>query len=248
MTTPSRRTFLAGALAALAGAAISDAAKAASLACPADTDAQCREDMAAFLDKNSEEYQIIDPSRRYNVERPYELAYTGSEAPGSMLVSNAAFRLYLVQEDGKSVRAYEIAIGEGSARVGGGYMTVGNIKEYPSWTQTPTQADGDAPLSRRGAPGLNESPMGAAAIYPAETNLMYRVHGSNNPLSIGRQTTDGCIRLYNGDILDLVKRVKKGAKIIFHEGIPAGIPEQARKPKPAYTVTKIFRTSAPPAP
>jgi lipoprotein-anchoring transpeptidase ErfK/SrfK len=125
------------------------------------------------------------------------VSYTGSQKPGTIIISTAQRRLYLVLGNGQAL-SYAIGVGrEGMAW--SGVTQISAKREWPDWTP-PHMAGG------------MDNPLGARAMYLGST--LYRIHGSNEPDSIGTATSSGCIRLTNEDVIDLYNRVKVGTTVI----------------------------------
>ena len=146
-----------------------------------------------------------------------QVDYHRHEPPGTIVVDTANRFLYLVQEGGKAMR-YGIGVGkaglefEGTARVA-------RKAEWPRWTPTQSMIARNPKQYARNAGGVAGgpgNPMGARALYMHQNGVdtYYRVHGTNDPSSIGKAVSAGCIRLLNQDIIDLHDRVKPGAKIV----------------------------------
>ncbi|MBN8919729.1 MAG: L,D-transpeptidase [Rhizobiales bacterium] len=138
------------------------------------------------------------------------VAYPVSHAPGTIVVNTSERRLYLILGNGQALR-YGIGVG----RVGftwAGVKTVTMKKEWPSWTP-PAQMLKRRPDLPRFMPGGPENPLGARAMYLGST--LYRIHGSNEPETIGQAVSSGCFRLTNEDVIDLYNRVQVGAKVII---------------------------------
>lgn len=143
--------------------------------------------------------------------------YWTEEKPGTIVVDPFARFLYLVMPDDKAMR-YGVAVGE----QGRGFSGTGNIpftREWPRWTPTQNMLKRDPELygpHRDGMEGGIRNPLGARALYLFQNgqDTLYRIHGTNNPWSIGKATSAGCIRLFNQDILDLHDRVQAGAKVV----------------------------------
>ncbi|MFC0808887.1 L,D-transpeptidase [Ensifer sp. P24N7] len=149
----------------------------------------------------------IDP--RY---RRQEVAYTGSEEPGTIVVDTTQRYLFLVQGGGSAIR-YGIGIGE-EGRTVKGRATVGRKAEWPSWTPTESMMR-RKPQYRQYAGGVSgglHNPLGAAALYlyRGEEDSMFRLHGTNEPWTIGQAVSSGCVRLTNEDIVDLYNRAPVG--------------------------------------
>jgi lipoprotein-anchoring transpeptidase ErfK/SrfK len=142
--------------------------------------------------------------------------YRTTERPGTIVVDTPDKFLYLVLGDGKAMR-YGIGVGrEGYSWAG--KARVGAKRSWPTWTPPAEMIDRQPELEkyRNGqAPGLG-NPLGARALYIFEGNrdTLYRLHGTNEPWSIGKAVSSGCIRLFNQDIIDLYGRVPVGAPIV----------------------------------
>jgi lipoprotein-anchoring transpeptidase ErfK/SrfK len=137
------------------------------------------------------------------------VAYDGKFAPGTVVVSTTERRLYYVLGNGQAVR-YGVGVG----RPGfdwSGVKTVVNKREWPDWTP-PAQMLRRRPDLPRHMKGGPENPLGARAMYIGGT--LYRIHGSNEPDTIGQAVSSGCIRMLNDDVVDLYERVKVGSKVV----------------------------------
>jgi len=133
----------------------------------------------------------------------------GSYAPGTIIVNTSERRLYLIQDGGTALK-YGIGVG----RVGftwAGMTSVVAKKEWPDWTP-PSQMLKRRPDLPRFMKGGPENPLGARAMYLGAS--LYRIHGSNEPETIGQAVSSGCFRLMNDDVIDLYSRVRIGAKVI----------------------------------
>ena len=135
--------------------------------------------------------------------------YNGNYAPGTIVVNTAERRLYLVLQNGQALR-YGIGVGRDGFRWGGVHKITAK-KEWPDWTPPPEmlQRRPDLPSWMAGGP---ENPLGARAMYLGST--LYRIHGSNEPWTIGQAVSSGCIRMRNEDVIDLYERVKVGTKVV----------------------------------
>lgn len=137
------------------------------------------------------------------------VSYAGSEKPGTIIVQTGKKFLYLVLGNGKAMR-----YGIGTARSGfewNGTHKVTNKREWPSWTPPAEMRKRQPGLPAHMKGGIN-NPLGARALYIGST--LYRIHGTNEPWSIGTNVSSGCIRMVNDDVIDLYERVKIGAKVI----------------------------------
>jgi lipoprotein-anchoring transpeptidase ErfK/SrfK len=143
--------------------------------------------------------------------------YDRREAPGTILVDTDARYLYYVLPNGKAIR-YGVAVGE-EAMAFSGVATVGKKQEWPDWIPTPEIQARLGPYPKRVAGGP-ANPLGARAIYLYEGNkdTLYRIHGTNQPEYIGQAISSGCIRMTNGDVIDLYDHVKQGTTVVVLPG------------------------------
>ncbi|NLH83301.1 MAG: L,D-transpeptidase [Phyllobacteriaceae bacterium] len=131
-------------------------------------------------------------------------------APGTIVISTAKKRLYLVLDDGVSALVYAVGVGrEGFSWKG--TETISAKRPWPDWTPPEEMRARDPKLPVHMDGGL-ANPLGARALYLGET--LYRIHGTNQPSSIGKSVSSGCIRLANSDIIDLYERVAVGATVV----------------------------------
>lgn len=135
--------------------------------------------------------------------------FAGSYAPGTIIVNTKERRLYLVQPGGQALR-YGIGVGRDGFRWGGVHRITAK-KEWPSWTP-PKQMLARRPDLPRHMKGGIENPLGARALYLGST--LYRIHGSNEPETIGQAVSSGCFRMTNEDVTDLYNRVSVGTTVI----------------------------------
>jgi len=135
--------------------------------------------------------------------------YGGRHAPGTLVVDTPNRFLYLVQSGGKALR-YGIGVGKPGFEWSG-VKTISAKKEWPAWTPPPEmlRRRPDLPRHMEGGP---ENPLGARAMYLGST--LYRIHGSNEPWTIGTAVSSGCIRMRNEDVIDLYGRVNVGTRVI----------------------------------
>ena len=135
--------------------------------------------------------------------------FSADYTPGTIVVSTSERRLYLVMPDGEALR-YGVGVG----RPGFSWAGVNKItakREWPSWTPPAAMIARRPDLPRYMAGGV-ENPLGARAMYIGTSE--YRIHGSNEPDTIGQAVSSGCIRMTNDDVTDLYERVKVGAKVV----------------------------------
>jgi lipoprotein-anchoring transpeptidase ErfK/SrfK len=137
------------------------------------------------------------------------VSFPNNYRPGTIVVNTAERRLYLVLGDGQALR-YGIGVGRDGFRWGGVHR-ISAKKEWPSWTP-PRQMLARRPDLPRHLAGGIENPLGARALYLGST--LYRIHGSNEPETIGQAVSSGCFRMTNEDVTDLYNRVSVGATVI----------------------------------
>jgi lipoprotein-anchoring transpeptidase ErfK/SrfK len=135
--------------------------------------------------------------------------FAGGYAPGTIYINTAERRLYLVLGNGQAIR-YGIGVGRDGFRWSGTHRITAK-KEWPSWTP-PAQMLRRRPDLPRHMVGGVDNPLGARAMYLGST--LYRIHGSNEPETIGQAVSSGCFRMTNEDVTDLYSRVPVGATVI----------------------------------
>jgi lipoprotein-anchoring transpeptidase ErfK/SrfK len=136
------------------------------------------------------------------------VAYGGRHAPGSIVISTRERRLYYVLGNGQAIR-YGVGVGR-PGFTWAGTRSVTMKREWPDW-RPPAQMlrrRPDLPRYMRG--GIN-NPLGARAMYLGGS--LYRIHGSNEPHTIGQAVSSGCIRMTNDDVVDLYQRVRVGTRV-----------------------------------
>ncbi|WP_420100794.1 L,D-transpeptidase [Bosea sp. (in: a-proteobacteria)] len=154
--------------------------------------------------------QIIDPSKPQATTIPREIVdYPTKHRPGTIVVDTNERRLYYVLADGKAVR-YGVGVGRPGFDWAGSHA-ITRKAEWPSWTP-PSQMLKRRPDLPRHMAGGPDNPMGARALYLGST--LYRIHGSNEPETIGQAVSSGCIRMLNEDVIDLYDRAKVGTRVV----------------------------------
>jgi lipoprotein-anchoring transpeptidase ErfK/SrfK len=138
-----------------------------------------------------------------------EVAYPGREAPGTIIVDTTNKFLYLIEDGGRALR-YGIGVGR-PGFLWAGVKTVTAKREWPDW-RPPAEMLARRPDLPRFMPGGIDNPLGARALYLGSS--LYRIHGSNEPWTIGTNVSSGCIRMRNEDVTDLYQRVKVGTKVV----------------------------------
>ena len=139
--------------------------------------------------------QLVDIDTRY--------------APGTIVISTEERRLYYVTQRGEAIQ-YAVGVGRPGFEWAG-TKKVTMKKEWPSWTP-PAEMLRRRPDLPRFMPGGVDNPLGARALYLGGS--LYRIHGSNEPETIGQAVSSGCIRMTNEDVVDLYNRVKLGSKVV----------------------------------
>ncbi len=148
--------------------------------------------------------------------------YDTPEAPGTIIIDPGSHYLYLVQQSGQAVR---YGVGVGAEGFGwSGIATVHTKQEWPDWYPPADMLERKPELrphmvqlqSGLGMPGGPDNPIGARALYLWQGNkdTLYRIHGTNDPTTIGHNVSSGCIRLTNDDVVDLYNRAPVGTKVV----------------------------------
>src|SRR5262245_54311536 len=150
-----------------------------------------------------------------NVKEPREdlrrqiVSYRTNEAPGTVIIDTPNTYLYLVLPGGKAMR-YGIGVGR-EGFTWAGVKTIERKAEWPDWTPPPQMIQRQPYLPRFVAGGPS-NPLGARAMYLSDS--VYRIHGTNDPSTIGGNVSSGCIRLTNEDVMNLYSRVHVGTKVV----------------------------------
>ena len=159
---------------------------------------------------------MLQQEQAASAQRPFdpryekqEVEYHGSESAGTIVIDTPNKFLYLVQGDGRALR-YGIGVGR-PGFTWSGMKTISAKKEWPDWTP-PAEMLARRPDLPRHMVGGPENPLGARAMYLGSS--LYRIHGSNEPWTIGTNVSSGCIRMRNQDVIDLYGRVNVGTRVI----------------------------------
>jgi len=139
---------------------------------------------------------------------PTTVSYNTSHAPGTVVIDTTSRYLYLVQANGKA-RRYGVGVGRPGFEWAGVHK-VTRKREWPDW-RPPAEMLKRQPNLPRYMPGGPRNPLGARALYLGST--LYRIHGSNEPWTIGQAVSSGCIRMRNEDVAELYNMVPVGAKV-----------------------------------
>ncbi|MGL4489005.1 MAG: L,D-transpeptidase [Rhizobiaceae bacterium] len=151
----------------------------------------------------------IDP-----IYLPQDVVYEGKEKPGTIVIDTSQRFLYLVQGNGEA-RRYGVGVGKPGFEWAGRHK-ITRKTEWPDWrppaemrARVKREEGRILPVHMVGGP---ENPLGARAMYLGSS--LYRIHGTNQPWTIGRNVSSGCIRMRNEDVVDLYERVSVGALVI----------------------------------
>jgi lipoprotein-anchoring transpeptidase ErfK/SrfK len=167
------------------------------------------------------EYEIpkVDRSLLDPALAPTEVAYSSNYAPGTIVVDVDEKRLYHVLGDGRA-RRYGVAVGRAGYSLRG-TGRIGRKATWPSWTPTANMVRMRPNMARHAGPGLS-NPLGSRALYlyQGDRDTMFRIHGTNEPWSIGTSVSSGCIRMLNEDVLELYDNVPVGASVVVRRNGP----------------------------
>jgi lipoprotein-anchoring transpeptidase ErfK/SrfK len=168
---------------------------------------------------------VSTPTRLADVDPAYrrtDVQYATREARGTIVVDPPEHFLYFVQAGGRAVR-YGVGVG-GEGFGWSGVAEVRNKQEWPDWYPPEEMLQRKPELRRAmielqsglGMPGGPENALGARALYlwQGKKDTLYRIHGTNEPGTIGRNVSSGCIRLTNEDVIDLYDRTPVGTKVV----------------------------------
>jgi lipoprotein-anchoring transpeptidase ErfK/SrfK len=189
---------------------------------------------ATFAAADAQVGQYRDLDARYNLDRPYNnnaanpfawlfgsrpsssspinratVAFAGPYRPGTIIINTAERQLYLVTGPGEALR-YGIGVG----RIGftwAGTTAISAKREWPDWTPPDQMLHRRPDLPRHMAGGI-ANPLGARAMYLGSS--LFRIHGSNEPETIGQAVSSGCFRMTNEDAIDLYDRVAVGTRVV----------------------------------
>lgn len=151
--------------------------------------------------------------------------YVTSEPAGTVIIDTPHTYLYLVLGNGKAMR-YGIGVGR-EGFTWSGTERISRMTEWPDW-HPPKEMIDRQPYLPRFMAGGDGNPLGARALYLG--NTLYRIHGTNQPSTIGHFVSSGCIRLTNEDIEDLYNRVNLGSRVVVLSGSPPAAATARRLP------------------
>jgi lipoprotein-anchoring transpeptidase ErfK/SrfK len=180
----------------------------ATLGCGAVTAASTVATAQLFRDSDASSLQRLFGFSSSPVQRTL-VSFPASYRPGTIVISTSERRLYFVNARGQAI-SYGIGVG----RVGftwTGTHAVSMKREWPDWTPPAEMLHRRPDLPRHMVGGI-DNPLGARAIYLGSS--LYRIHGSNEPETIGQAVSSGCFRMTNEDVIDLYNRVRVGATVV----------------------------------
>ena len=148
------------------------------------------------------------------------VAFSTTEAPGTVIIDTGNTTLYYVLGQGRAIR-YGVGVGR-EGFTWSGVQTISRKAEWPDW-HPPSEMIARQPYLPRFMAGGPGNPLGARAMYLGTSQ--YRIHGTNDPSTIGKFVSSGCIRLTNEDVADLFSRVDVGTKVVV---LPKNAPVMAR--------------------
>ena len=160
--------------------------------------------MSAHYEPEIQPRRSIDP-----IYLRQEVEFNGHEQPGTIIIDTTNKFLFLVQPGGRALR-YGIGVGRPGFEWSG-VKSISRKAEWPDWTPPSEmlQRRPDLPTHMDGGPA---NPLGARALYLGSS--LYRIHGTNEPYTIGTNVSSGCIRMMNEDVIDLYGRVRVGTKVV----------------------------------
>lgn len=201
-----------------------------------------------YSSKNDGSFTVPEvPVEKVPAEFQRQTVYYPTEEPvGTVIINPAAKHLYLVTAKNQATR-YGIAVGKAGFQWSGEAL-ITNRRPWPTWTPPPEMISRKPELAKweKGQPGGPTNPLGARALYLTTNGVDYgyRIHGTPEWASIGKNASSGCIRMINQDVMDLYERVQDGAKVVVLNAdgsYPTGL---KLPPKPAVAKKK----AAPAAP
>ncbi|WP_421724152.1 L,D-transpeptidase family protein [Bauldia sp.] len=205
----------------------------------------------SFWDQETKKWVKYDTSVKRVVPRNYSpikrrvIDYDGPFKPNTIIINTSERRLYYVMKDGKALK-YGVGVGRQGFQWSG-TDRVSRKAEWPGWTPPPEMIARERKKGRilpkymKGGP---RNPLGARALYIGDT--LYRIHGSNEPWSIGRAVSSGCIRLTNDDVKHLYNQVRVGTRVVVLTGkeSKAKIMALANPPAPKKPATVAMEDEA----
>ncbi|MGU3574635.1 L,D-transpeptidase [Brucellaceae bacterium C25G] len=173
--------------------------------------------MYAAVQDNGKTIPAIDLSKVERKNLRQEVSYKTSHPVGTVIVDPYKRYLYLVMPNDRAMR-YAVGVGKAGLAFAG-TADIARKASWPRWTPTQNMIKRSPAQYSKYAGGLEggiNNPLGARALYLHRNgqDTLYRIHGTNQPWSIGKAASSGCIRMFNQDIIDLHKRVPSGSKVV----------------------------------
>jgi len=185
----------------------------AAIMCAATAQAQMRTPVETMQIEDQPGYEPDPQAEQLPVIYQRQMVYyRTNEAPGTIIVQTSERFLYVVQGNSRALR-YGIGVGRDGFQWSG-LLKISRKAEWPDWVPPPEMITRQPYLPRfmAGGPG---NPLGARALYLG--NTVYRIHGTNQPQTIGQSVSSGCFRLVNPDVMDLYDRIPVGTKVIVRQ-------------------------------
>ena len=180
--------------------------------------AYSRDDALLPPPESPEDFPIVEVNPK-SIKEPFRrqtVAYDGLETPGTVIVDPNHRQLYYVLEGGQAIR-YGVGVGRAGFEWAGDAV-IGMKRKWPRWLPPLEMVYRDANAAKwaNGMPGGPQNPLGARALYlyADGEDTLYRIHGTNDPASIGKALSSGCIRMLNQDVADLFDRVKVNSHVV----------------------------------
>lgn len=163
------------------------------------------------------DYKKLAPEFRRTV-----VPYSGRQHPGTIIVDTAARQLYVILQGNQAIRV-GCAVGRDGFRWAG-LADVGRKVMWPKWTPPKDMIERSPEKAKwaKGMPGGPDNPLGARALYLFQNgnDTLYRIHGTTEPMSIGKNASSGCIRMVNQDVVELYRRAPVGTRVVvLAEGV-----------------------------
>jgi lipoprotein-anchoring transpeptidase ErfK/SrfK len=169
--------------------------------------------LPADADPNYSTPVDLDNKVNFNLTTQKTIADPTGEAAGTLTINTRQRKLYYSLGGGEAVQ-YSIAVGK-AGFAWKGQATIGRKAFWPGWTPPKEMLERRPELPEHMDGALN-NPLGARALYlfQGKTDTLFRIHGTNEPKSIGTAASSGCIRMHNADVIDLYNRVTTGTKVV----------------------------------
>jgi lipoprotein-anchoring transpeptidase ErfK/SrfK len=148
--------------------------------------------------------------------RPTVIPYSGRQFPGTVIVDTSARQISLILEGGEAMR-WGCAVGKDGFRWAG-LADIGRKVMWPKWTPPKEMIERHPEKAKwaKGMPGGYDNPLGSRALYLFQNgqDTLFRIHGTTEPMSIGKNASSGCIRMVSQDVIELYRRVQIGSRVV----------------------------------